>query len=311
MLFHFDGTYPDWASSVLNYGNMGCELFIFASGFSLYFTMQKKPTMSDYIGRRLIRVLLPVVLMRSWEWIPQLVTGKIDFLLLISRWMCFQFWVSGEQTTWFFSFILIAYLLYPFVYSFLFESKGIVWLRTLVLVLFAVTLTLIINRYAPQYYDKVEIALTRFPVFFIGCAFGRIVYEKKTVQKNVPLLMFLLCGIVIVSFIMLRRQVFYGMAKRYFYIVPGVALSVLLPYIFAAVHTKWEKSGFFFRFLGKCSLELYLLHIMLGYKLLPELSFFDDRNVIHWLFMLVGCIAISYPVHKLITMISSYIVKKR
>ena len=86
MLFHFDGRYPAWADAVLGYGNMGVELFLFASGFSLYFTMQKKPTLSSYCGRRLLRALLPVFVINSWRWLYLFVNGRIGVSRLLSCW---------------------------------------------------------------------------------------------------------------------------------------------------------------------------------------------------------------------------------
>ena len=85
--------------------------------------------------------------------------------------------------------------------------------------------------------------------------------------------------------------------------VPGIALSILLPQVFAVIRAKWKKCGFVLRFLGKCSLELYLLHIM-GRGLLPKTTFYNKQNVLHYYLMLAASVLLAYPAHKLVEFVS-------
>lgn len=310
MLFHFDGQYPLWAKTVLGYGNMGVELFLFASGFSLYFTMQKKPTLSEYYSRRLLRALLPVFVINSWRWLYLFVKGRIGVSRLLSCWTCLNFWISGQQQIWFISFLLLVYLLYPYIYSFLYERKGGPWLRDLLLMLASVVLVLVIWKQAPAYYDKTEIALTRFPIFILGCAFGRTVKEKRTTRNGGWMLLGLGC-VLVASFFLLNLKLRQGMLRRYFYLIPGFALSVLLPAFFAWMRSKWEKSGRVLRWLGARSLELYLLHILFGKTLMPTTSFYDRTNVVHYYVMLAACLLLSWPAHWIVEKLRGLIEKSR
>ena len=300
MLFHFEGTYPVWAKSFLKYGNMGCELFIFASGVSLYFAMQKKPSLSRYFRRRLLRVLLPVILICSFEWIPLFLNGNgpSQFFKLLTRYSCINFWITGEQQTWFLSFIILAYLLYPYIYSFLFESRNNIWLHSGILIAVWLAVTFSIYYLAPKYFALTEIALTRGPVFLIGCACGRIVYEKKSISRHAVIYISGMILIIILSFVAINYKMVNGVARRYFYLMPGISLTILIPQIFD-ITSKFIRHHIL-RYLGNTSIELYLLHIMMGYHLLPKTGFYDRKNMLHYYVMLCVCIILSFPCSTLI-----------
>ena len=284
MLFHFKGTYPVWAKAFLSFGNMGVELFLFASGVSLCFAMQKKEPLSVFYRRRFLRLLVPVIVICSWEWIPMLLKGKISFPVLLSRWTSLDFWLTGRQQTWFISFLLVAYLLYPLIYRFLYGGGGNPSVRGAFLMAGAVAAALIIRRYAPAYYDKTEIALTRFPVFLLGCAAGKTVYEKKTVKDGKPWMIPVLALTALASVaVMGLKLVGDGMPRRYFYLIPGVALSLLVPALVSLLRSPLKLLWTALRALGERSLELYLLHVML---------------------MLAACVLLSFPAHFIVGKLS-------
>lgn len=109
----------------------------------------------------------------------------------------------------------------------------------------------------PETYGMIEIAITRFPVFLIGCLFGKFVYEKKTLSaKWTPVLL----GCIVFCFFILDKNILHGIYKRYFYLLGGIPITMILPYIFNAIG---PKLSYVFRFLGNISLELYLSHIIM------------------------------------------------
>lgn len=308
ILFHFEGVYPSWAGWLLDYGNMGVELFLFASGFSLYFTMQKKPALSEYYARRLLRTLLPVFVICSWRWLYLFFRKRLTVTKMISLWTCLNFWITGQQQVWFVSFLLVAYFVFPYIYSFQYEEARSPWLRCLLQILASMVFAGVMMKRAPAYYDMTEIALTRFPIFILGCAFGRTIKEKKVVRNGGWLLLGL--GFVLVlSFAVLNLVPLGQMTGRYFYLIPGFALSVLLPELVARIRTRWEKSGRFLRYMGMRSLELYLLHILFGRILLPLTGFYDRRNVVHYFIMLAGCLLLAWPAHWIVEKLRSLIEK--
>ncbi len=300
MLFHFKGTYPVWAKAFLGFGNMGVELFLFASGVSLYFAMEKKPTLSAYYGRRLTRLLLPVVLICSWQFVPAFLNGKLTVPALLTRWTSLHFWFTGKQQTWFVSFLLAAYLLYPYFHAFLFQEGGNLFLRTAALTAGSLLFNVLLKDSAPKYYGLTEIALTRFPVFILGCAAGRAVHEKKTVPGGKPWMLPCLAAVTAASFAAMGLKLVVDPARRYFYVVPGVALSLLLPGVFSLLDTGNPVTGALLkalRYMGDRSLELYLLHIMLANHLLKNKSWFDRTDVKQYYLMLAACLLLAWPAH--------------
>ena len=255
-------------------------------------------------------MLLPVFLICSWEWVPLFLkgSGKSPLFKLLARWFCLNFWLTGEQQTWFLSFMILAYLLFPYVYSILYEKKRNFAVHTGILCGLCVLITFCIKKLTPSYYDMTEIALTRGPVFVAGCAFGRSVYKKKTIEKHTGLYLFCLVIIIVASFVVLNKKIVTGIGKRYFYLIPGVSLSVLLPQIFE--FTSRYRKHRFLKYLGNASVELYLLHIMLGRHLLPKTVFFDRKNMVHYYLMLLACLILAYPASKLNGYISGIISRK-
>ncbi len=300
MLFHFKGTYPLWAKAVLSFGNMGVELFLFASGVSLYFTMQKKESLSVYYGRRLLRLTLPVVLICSWQFVPAFLKGKLTVPALVTRWTSLHFWFTGKQQTWFVSFLLAAYLLYPYFHAFLFKEGGNLFLRTSVLVAGSLLFNVLLKDSAPKYYDLTSIALTRFPIFILGCAAGRAVHERKTVRGGKPWMMPCLAAVAAASFAVMGLKLVVDPARRYFYVIPAVALSLFLPAFFSLLDTgnpAAEALRKALRYMGDRSLELYLLHIMLANHLLKNKPWFDRTDVKQYYLMLAACLVMAWPAH--------------
>ena len=290
MLFHSYAVYPPWLNWFLSYGNMGVEIFLFASGVSLYYAMQKKPTISRYFQRRLVRILIPLWVISIWEWLYLLFAGKIRFLQLVARMTLTNFWLTGNQQAWFLSLLLVAYVIFPYVYSFLFEGRGRLRWRTAFVLFVVVGFILMIYFLVPDFYEQVEIALPRLPVFILGCAFGRAVYEDWTIERHTPLLLAVLLLLAAIGFVVLNLQILSGIAKRLFYVIPGTALTLLLSRLFA--RTSGSVFNRFCRFFGNMSVELYLIHL-LGRRLLPATGFYDPDSHLHYLLMLCASVALG------------------
>ena len=206
-----------------------------------------------------------------------------------------NFWLTGNQQTWFLSLLLVAYGMYPFVYGFLYRMRGRVPLKALLLVLLGAAFVLLVYRLAPSSYKKVEIALTRLPIFLIGCAMGRTVYERRCVERNAGPLLIVLAAVFIASIWLLNQGLLKGMQTRFFYILPGSAITLLLGWLFAAVKSKGIHR--FFRFFGSMSLELYLAHLI-GLTLYQRSAFYREGSLGRYLLALAVCTAAAFAASK-------------
>ncbi len=296
MLFHNRASYPGWLNWLLPYGSIGCEMFLFVSGISLYYAMQNRPSLARYGERRMLRLLIPLWVVSLWEWIYLLQAGEIRFLQLVSRMTLLDFWMTGRQQAWFLALLLVAYLLYPYLYSFMYEGRGSVALRAALLEFLTVGVILMIYHLTPAYYGMIEIALTRFPVFVLGAAFGRVVYEGRRIPGRPWLLLGLLL-VAAVSFWVLNEYLPNGamLERRLFNLVPGVTLVLLFSQLFGKTRGLVNR---IFAFFGNMSVELYLLHLM-GRRLLPTTGFYDQSKHLHYFAMLGAAVVLAWVLSKL------------
>lgn len=253
---------------LLREGDIGVDIFLFLSGVSLYFALAKKPTMGHYLLRRFDRVLIAVFIIYGARWAIQAVYYQQDWHLVAMEFSLTQFWLLGRNDgTWYVSLLIPLYILYPAIHGILFAKDRRSWLVSWVVVLicFSVLMYSLAHYANLEYFNNVENALRRVPTFLLGCAFGEAVYKRK--RGNALLwgvaFAFCLAYFAFKHYAALRMSLYW----RLIYVPAGFGFS----YIFALVFYLFDKSNMrllqglnrFFRFLGKFSLELYLIHLVL------------------------------------------------
>ncbi|MDO4811224.1 MAG: acyltransferase [Eubacteriales bacterium] len=284
--------FPTIVGKLITYGNMGCEIFLFLSGICLYFSYHKDERLLPFMERRLIRLYVPIALICTWYWLYQLVQSGLSLgslKTLAANYLTLSLWLTGDQQIWFVSLLMLVYFLYPYIYHVLFDGKH-TGLSTVLLLALTVVLTLLLKYTNAKYFDTVAVAVTRLPVFLIGCYFGRKVYKGDPCPRwLIPVCAVVFCGVIAV----LNRDVLHSICRRYFYLFGGIALTFVLAWFFHAVH--WKPIHAVFRFLGNMSLELYLLNIILIrlYRLTP-LYHPDTPSAIGYILLLVVNIALAY-----------------
>ncbi|MCD8199912.1 MAG: acyltransferase [Coriobacteriaceae bacterium] len=286
----------------INAGNVGVDIFLFLSSVCLYFSFFKNPDTYAFIKKRFARIFVPALLIFIVYWTYLLVTSGA-WGLYVLRLTLLSFWVTGDTNIWFVSLIVILYLLYPFVFRWLFSGKH-PFVRLLVLLAVTYLLIFSLSVAAPEFYDSVEVALTRFPVFIVGCWAGKYVYEKKEVNPA----WFALVVVAVVAFFfvkvnsLLPEQIY----TRLFYMVGGISLAYALAAIFhgcSLLHRKSHKSVLdtIFAFFGAFSLELYLAHMMCNkvYRLIFPAAY--EGWVAGYFVMLLCAAIIAFAAYKIDT----------
>lgn len=282
----------------LSYGNMGCEIFLFLSGICLYFSYHGNERYAPFIKRRLLRLYVPIVVICSWYWLYQLIAeghcAADAFGLLISNWLTLSFWLFGDEQIWFISLLLICYLLYPCLYH-LFFHGGHALRKLAVLLAVTVGLTLLLSCVNWEFYDRTLIALSRLPIFFIGCYFGRKVYRGDAFPRWILPVSVAVFGIVLW---ILNLQVLSGAGLRYTYLPGGMAVTFALAWLFHSV--KWKPLHTVFRFFGNMSLELYLSNIILA-RLYRKTPFYhpQDPSMPHYFLLLAVTVIVAYGAYRL------------
>jgi peptidoglycan/LPS O-acetylase OafA/YrhL len=246
---------------VVQFGNVGVDMFIFLSGMGLYFSFTKHSEPYPFIKKRFSRVLPSVLLVCVPIWALRFLVFFPDVKVFLQRISLLGFWLKGDQEIWYINFILLFYLLYPYLYHYLFD-KGRAVVRCLIALALSLVFLILIRYAWPDFWNNCEIALTRIPLAIFGCYFGKLIYEKRKVP---PLWSFVVVAAALAVFAL---RTYGGLHGIYVRLLLGLG-GVLFCYVFAILFELMGRGtiaqmvnkvlGFF----GWMSLELYLAHLLL------------------------------------------------
>lgn len=241
-------------------GGAGVDIFLFLSGIGLYYSFSKCPNIRKFYVKRLKRVLIPYLIIGVGFWIlrdivyAQNPNGVWEDIFWIT------FYKDGKSTYWYILFILIMYLLYPLFY-YLLESR---YRNVNFIVLLCLAFGIIYQMYTQNYeiYTNIEKALSRVPIFIVGCYWGKIVKSEKPIHN------FWIVYALIVPFLggvfqLISKQggLPWKVSNRIWYGMSAISISIFWAILFSI--TTIGIIGKLLNLAGTISLELYLIHIAL------------------------------------------------
>ena len=251
--------------SLIAAGGVGVDVFLLLSGVSLYFSFQKDSDLYRYMKKRILRVFPAIILIDGLYWFFRYALLNGDAIGFFSRITLLRFWLTGDQGVYFVSLIMVLYFVYPYFMLYLFRGpNGNSFVRLVILLALEFALIQMIYLVSPKWYSMTEIALTRIPVFTIGCWLGRGVYEGRQIGRG-----WWIAAIAssLLFLIVLDADILHGMQRRYLFILGGIGFAFTLGLLFYAIDEvrRCRVGGMIVRgasSLGSISLELYLSHIM-------------------------------------------------
>ena len=297
MLHH---NYFDWPAArdglrrFALYGNLGVDIFLLLSGVGLFYAWSKKPKLSDFYARRLVRLLVPYLLiaMPYWAW-RDLLLGQGNFLLDLTQ---LSLPLEGVITTWYVPAMAVMYLLYPLIARFLFSGDR--WTRAVILCGVVMVGCLYLSYGSSEIYGNCEIALTRLAIFILGCALGRSVRDGEVLPAHYPAL-----GLLwIMLNDSLRRHTALDAVWIRFSYIPLCFSAVLVTLWVLQRLEKLEFLRKFLRFFGERSLELYLTHVLIRnvfYHYIP-IRQWDRWGVLTYAVILLTALGVSTLLHPVI-----------
>lgn len=280
----------DYTHTLVSHGNMGVDIFLFLSGIFCFYSFSKKPGFFEYERKRYSRLIIPLLLINGGYWISRLMEDGniVKFILRVTM---LDFWATGDSQIWFVSLIWVCYLLYPLIFRCIYtldlKIKPINWF---VLIGVVVAGTFLMRYFEPKLFNKWEIAITRIPVFIIGCGFGWIVKEKKKLH---PALVVISMALIPITLWIIHDFKIKGIYIRYFYIF-GIAYLITAAFILYALN--FEPLNKFLRFFGNMSLQLYLTHILLR-KILANTKFYHKGNPYYYFMLLAVSVGIAFAAY--------------
>lgn len=309
ILHHFTGDllfHPLKRLSV--YGNAGVDIFLFLSGIGLYFAFQKNVRLSTFYKKRIVRLLIPYLLIcvPYYIWL-EVYAGEGNLWLNITQ---LSFPLSHMITTWYVPAMLLFYLLFPLVYKVQNDAKvknRNVWV--LFLSLSYLMFLLLLKNACPAFYNNTEIALTRFVIFFVGCYCAKAVYEKKRLHIEEVAIS---AASILLSVLLRETNGLSAFWIRMSYVPLAIAICILLA--FGMTFLK-ENSILLkiLRFFGNRSLEIYLTHVLIinVWKKTVGIKSLDPHGVIDYLAIVAISIITSVLAHVLIQKISALVLNHK
>lgn len=290
--------HPVWSTLVLYYcryiGSIGVEIFVFLSGMGLYYSFSKNHDIKRFYQKRYARILIPYVPVALIFWaIKDLYchhTGletffkDLSFYSLVSR---------GVHTIWFIGLMVGLYLIFPIIYRFL-ENR---WMpRILSLLVLLIGLWVLIfwfGQYVPELYHNTQIAITRIPVFVLGCYMGKPIQQKKAFPWIAVIFLCILTTWLDVYVIHNSGGSFAVRFSDMWFSLSVVIVLVLLSVLIQKI--RWMDRVMVW--VGAYSLELYMVHVTLR-NLMKEFGF-HAYNIAQYLVMVVIAVILSYGLKRL------------
>lgn len=285
LIFHFTDDcriYQTKFEGIIYYYNMlissaGVDAFLALSGFGLYYSMKRKPVfdLRQFYWKRYVKVLLPYLAMA----LPSLFWRDILFeqdglRYYLEDLLFMKLFQQGRTWYWYILMISLCYLIAPYVFQIIDRAADDITaqMRVITLFSFVTLLALVMQTYYAALFSHVNIALLRFPSFFVGSYFGRVAWQKKRVHPGVFLL-----GAVFVFLLPLR---FNGNIIMTRYILASLFLFLLLLTVALLEYGPFPKcKQIIIRVLewfGRYTLELYLTHVAVR-AILCYLGYYTSR----------------------------------
>lgn len=244
-------------------GAMGVDLFLFVSGFGLYYSFSKRNNIKDFYIKRLQRILPTFFIIAVPIYIYiDLIKGEGDILQFFKDIFLVSYWLDGNGNEWFIAAILVLYFCFPIIYKVLKEKNGIaklviIW-SCLVVGIRILNIDLFLN--ANTFWSRI-------PIFIFGVYAGKYIQNKILVNKNrllvLSVITLLMMLIIEALFAIQGAKMAYSFWPRIFYGPLALSFMVILLMIFEAIdfNNRCKKVAAVFRFIGTISLEIYLTHV--------------------------------------------------
>jgi len=228
-------------------GSVGVDIFLFLSGFGIWYALNKHPHVIEFYIKRIRRVIIPYFIMGGLFWvIKDIVINHVSIGKFIYDLTLLSFWGSGVRTFWYISFICVLYLFSPIVYE---KGRNAYIAVSVASIVISVCLYFLYR----TVFTHVEIAILRVPIYFIGMYCAKLADQETDISQKVLLLM---------TF-SVPAKVIAGLADFPFSRLfnAGYALFLICMYLFIRQMFSDGKLSRFLIAVGTLSLELYIVHV--------------------------------------------------
>ena len=265
------------------FGILFTEGFLFLSGYGIYFSYYKNHDLKSFYGKRVQRLLIPYWIMTTPFFLFQLCNGDYGIIGLVERITTVEFWTNGNYAgMWYISVSVLLYLCFPVIYSALQKRSGGGYV--LLLILLIVTL---IYYLSPDYFQKTSIGIVKLPYFVLGAWAAKLTVENKQFSC-----LWLLCFMFLYGLFSLLHIASWLSLPLMMIRLIGLFVCCTLLIWTERIHLLHRVFGW----IGKYTLELYILHMLIMAALLQSDSISAACKT---LIAIGGAFFLCVPVNKL------------
>ena len=233
--------------------------FVFLTGVGLCFSLHKDGNLKRFYMKRIKRLLISYWIISTPYFLYTDLYLNSDVVAFIEHVITISFWLQGNYSgMWYIAMTVVIYLIYPFMHKFMYGGK----MQTIYAVVILLGSYMIVNKalltYAPIFYHNTEIAITKFPFLILGSL--TMNYDTEWCKiLNIRWISWLSVGCII----LLVEPI--NTIWLTFNAISIIVLGYLYEVCNRSGYISWING--LFRWLGKYTLELYILHLLVYYLL--------------------------------------------
>ena len=283
--FYYDQVQYSFLTPIVQIGDCGVDIFLFLSGFGLYFSYAKCFSKKEFYKKRVIRILPTVLfLIGLFAISSDLIHGQMPITVFSPKYWFYSVYANY----WFIGAILFLYVLFPFICFCVKQNAILTLVLTFIISLIVVTY---IHLFNIGIFSQLVVYFARLPIFVLGVIFAHHQYLLVH-KKTILILLFLSIPCLFYFPKDFQRMMYFPLA---------VAICTILPRFLDKMPTRF--SNILSRF-GKISLEFYLIHVfLLGIGIVSFLNKEFDVNIY------VG-VLVTFLFTTICSMFSSFIISK-
>ncbi len=284
----------------LGYG--GVDICIFASGLGCFTSLDRNSNILEFLKRRFLRIV-PVWICFCPVWIVfRALNGGISITDALGNLFMVQYYTGHLPLfNWYIGAIWCFYLFAPLFFAIITKCDKKGKLGVLLL------LTVLSIPFCGQQMGSFIGLATRIPLFYMGMCAGWAVTEEKTLSFSKSGIMLFL-GILGMACLAILRIQMSGIefestgAAFYPFILFAPAfcliISILMEFLKAHVKVLWKVICKTFGVFGDCSLEIYIVHILV-FEWLGTIIFYESwKEWMTAILLVIPCVAVLHIASK-------------
>ena len=307
-LFHWcNNDVPTIISHFIYLGSIGVDIFVFLSGFGLYFSFSKDSRVTTFYVKRGLRIVPPYWLgLLTLQVIALIRVGQMNVGLLLEEMFFVDFWINEVSVYWYLPFIVLLYLFFPIYY------KAVDTINKKRLLLIGVIIICFGSHFIPGLEaTKYTLAYDRLPVFILGSIVAQHIIEESSPRfelgkRQIPLLVFAFFACLFASLLYIDKYYLKPYNLKFYFYLPLSVLIILL----STLLFKLDRSMIFVKALniiGTLSLELYISHVIILF--LMDKYIIITNTVMNLISFLILSLVSAYLLKKVGNLISGKLSK--